>query len=78
MSEQAGLRIIGDVEIAKLRLTAGDVLVVKADSKITKETADHIQMIIKEKLPPDVGCMVIDPSIILSVLTRAEIEAKAA
>jgi hypothetical protein len=76
MSEQGALRIVGDAEIGKLDLAPGDILVVKVDRMIPSETADRIAAHVKPKLPDGVQVLVIDPAIELSVLTRAEIDAK--
>lgn len=79
MSGNEALRIIGDVEIARLRLAAGDVLVVQATGvRLTDEMAMRIKAHVDRKLPHGVQCLVLDPSIDLTVLTRAEIEAKVA
>lgn len=71
------LHIIGDIEVAKLKLAPGDILVARADRPITAQQADRLREGMKRVLPDGVKCMVIDPRLELSVLTRAEIEAKA-
>jgi hypothetical protein len=78
MSENEALRIVGDVEIGKLHLKPGDVLVVRTESRIPMQVSERIRDLVQPKLPSGVQCLVIDPGIDLSVLTRAEIDAKAA
>lgn len=78
MIEKEVLRIVGDLEIAKLQLAPGDVLVVKIDRMVPSEVLDRLQSHVAVKVPDGVKVLVIDPAITLSVLTRAEIEAKVA
>lgn len=75
MSDMQTLR----VEIAKLRLSPGDVLVVSADGEITVETARHIKQGLEPLLPDGVKAIVLPDGLKLSVLTQAKItELKAA
>jgi hypothetical protein len=67
------LRIVGDVQIAKLALQPGDVLVVKVDRTIDSHLAERIYGSVKPHLPPEARVLVIDPAIELSVLTASDI-----
>lgn len=78
MSDNETLRIIGDVEIAKLSLAPGDVLVIRLQGRVTDDVQRRVQSILKSKLPEGVNSLVIDSAVDISVLSRAEIEAKAA
>ncbi len=68
---------IGEFDIAKLTLAAGDVLVVRT-RPVPRETAQRIQDYIRRLVPQDVRVLVIDNETELSVLTRAEIAARTA
>lgn len=67
-----------ELRITKLQLALGDVLVVKCARVVPLERATHLRDGIKDHLPSGVKCLVIDPEIDLMVLTRAEIEQRAA
>ena len=67
-----------EFRIAKLQLAPGDVLVVKSNKRVTPEAIENAKRLMVHVLPPEVRWMFIDPEIELSVLTRAEIEARAA
>ncbi len=73
----AELEIKGVAEIAKLDLGLGDVLVVRIRERIVSAEAAHrIKQSVEEIVPPGARVMVIDRDIDLSVLTKAEIEAR--
>jgi predicted peroxiredoxin len=74
MSDETAIRVIGEVEIAKLRLDAGDVLVVKMKGRLPQEAAQRIHETMARVVPAGVKCLVVDPSLDLAVMTRAEIE----
>lgn len=65
-----------EFKIAHMPLAPGDVLVVKVKGLITQEQGRRIELQARDKLPPDIKVIVIDQSIDLAVLTRAEIEAR--
>lgn len=67
--------MIAEFDIAKLRLQAGDVLVVRM-APITHETADAVRESLQPVLPPGIKVLIIDHDTELSVLTQAEIEAR--
>lgn len=67
--------MIEEFEIAKLRLQAGDVLVVRM-APITHETADAVRESLRPILPAGIKVLIIDNNTELSVLTQAEIEAR--
>lgn len=62
---------IEEFQIAKLALEAGDILVIKGD------TAPHKCFDIGHILPPNVRVLYIPSDMELSVLTKAEIDARA-
>ena len=66
------------VEIAKLAVKTGDVLVLKCDSHISIEHADRLRAAFEPVLPEGVKMMVLDGSMNLAVLTREEIDARSA
>lgn len=66
-----------EFRIAKVRISPGDILVVKAKGKLSVESCRRIHDKASEKLPPDVKVIVIDTDVDLAILTRAEIEARA-
>jgi hypothetical protein len=65
------------MEIAKLVLAPDDVLVVRVPT-VTHEIADRIQKSMRGLLPAGVRVLVVDTDVELCVLTRAEIETRAA
>lgn len=75
MTEEA-IKIVGSFEIAKLRLQAEDVLVIRTDRPTGLETADRIRKHLGPLLPAGVKVMIINPDIELSVLTKSEFEAR--
>lgn len=74
MSESDVVRIVGEVKIAKLSLSPGDVLVVKVDRTIDSFICSRIYGSIKPHVPDGVKVLVIDPAVELSVLKRSDIE----
>lgn len=76
MSE--AIQIIGSMEIGNLRLQAGDILVIKTDRVTTPEADKRIRNNLGPILPQGVKVLVINPGVELSVITKAEIEAKVA
>lgn len=75
MSED-NLRITG--ELAKLSLVPGDVLVLNVDEWMTAEMHHKIKTQMESVVPAGFKCMVLGRGMKLSVLTRSEIEARAA
>jgi hypothetical protein len=73
-----GLKIIGAIEIGKLELHQGDVLVVKIDRPVSNEVIDKIRKNLKTLLPEGVTIMIIDRGVSLSILTKTEIEERVA
>lgn len=66
-----------EFRIARLELRPGDILVAKAKIRLSVEQAERLRTI----LEPFVGerkVMVLDDSVDIAVLTREEIEARAA
>ena len=78
MSGTEAAHVIGETVVAKMNLAPGDILVVKVNHHIPAEAHVRIRDKMAAILPDGVQCIVIDSSVDLSVLTRAEIEAKAA
>ncbi len=68
---------MNELEIGKLSLAPGDVLVIRTDRVISREAAERLKESAAPLLPPGVKCLVIEAGMELSVLTRAEIEARA-
>ena len=56
----------------------GDVLVMKTDRPTSLETTKRIRAHMMELMPQGVKLLILDPGIELSVMSRAEIEAKVA
>lgn len=67
-----------ELRIARLRLEPGDVLVLKATERLPHETARCLGDQARQIVGADVRVMVLDSQLDLSVLTKAEIEAKVA
>lgn len=66
------------VEIAKLQLAPGDVLVVRGKGHIDGELAIRLRETLEAILPPGVKAMLIGDDVDLTVLTRVEIETRVA
>jgi hypothetical protein len=68
-----------DIEyrIAKLSLSPGDVLVVAVDRPLDRQTAERMRDHFRSIAPEINRILMVDPSIELSVLTKAEIDARA-
>jgi len=71
---EAGIKIIGAFEIAKLQLQHGDVLVVKTDRPMSNEATERVRKHLAGILPQGVKTMIIDRGVDLSILTKAEID----
>ena len=71
------LRSQPNFQINKLKLSAGDVLVVRVNDRITKKQAADIRDLIEPRLPVGVRSMVIDKALDLSVFS-APVETKGA
>lgn len=67
--------MIPEFDIAKLRLQAGDVLVVRMQP-IPHDVAERVRESLAPVLPPGIKVLIIDHDTELSVLTQAEIEAR--
>lgn len=65
-----------DLRIARLRLGPGDVLVVKVDALVSETLGDRIRKYCRES-GVDAPILLVDRSVELAVLTRAEIDARA-
>lgn len=63
-----------EYRIAKLQLRPGDVLVVKVDHTISAEIGGRIREHFERTVGPDRKVLILDNSIDLSVLTKADIE----
>ena len=66
-----------DYRIAKLALAAGDILVVRVPRQLSAAQQASVLADVKKVLPSGVNAMVIEDGYDLSVLTRADIEARA-
>lgn len=64
--------------IAKLSVKAGDVVVLKSSEHLSDVTYARIQNFVQPFLPDGVKVLILDRSLELSVLTREEIESRAA
>lgn len=62
------IKIIGEAEIAKLRLRSGDRLVVKFDCQLTPDIADRVREQLDPLLPDGVKAIVLGPDVEMSVL----------
>lgn len=63
--------------IAKLQLAPGDILVVRVRGHVSLDTRARAQAAWSPLLPRTVKMLIIDDTIDLEVLTKADIEAKA-
>lgn len=71
------LRIVGQIEVAKLRLQKDDVLLVRMDRQITQDVAKRVREVLDQALPKGVKTLVIDSSIAeLSVVSATELAAQ--
>lgn len=70
---EVAIKIIGAIEIGKLQLTPGDVLVVKVDRPMSQDATDRVRKHLAGLLPQGVTTMIIDRGVSLSVLTKTEI-----
>lgn len=68
--------MVDEFQIAKLTLAPGDVLVIRSDRPLDREQVMRINEHMRKLVPHDNKVMVIDKTFELSVLTRAEIEAR--
>lgn len=75
---EVGIKIIGTLEIGKLQLAPGDVLVVKTDRATSTEATARIRKHLAGLLPQGVTTLIIDRGVNLSVLTKTEIEERVA
>ncbi len=66
------------VEIAKLNVRPGDVLVLRCNEIISSEMALRLRERFEGHLPEGIKMIVIDKTLSLAVLTREEIESRAA
>jgi|HubBroStandDraft_4_1064222.scaffolds.fasta_scaffold204324_3 hypothetical protein len=64
-------------EIAALNLTDGDVLVIRTPRELSLEELVHWHQVWKSLLPVGVRIIAVPPGTDLTVLTKAEIDAKA-
>jgi hypothetical protein len=69
--------VIAEFDIAKLRLQAGDVLVVRM-KPIPHDIAERVRESLTPVLPPGIKVLIIDHDTELSVLTQAEIDERSA
>lgn len=66
---------ISRIEIAKLSLRPGDVLVARAAVRLSREQHQRLSRLFAGVLPDGVKTLVVDDSVDLSVLTQAPIGA---
>ncbi len=71
---EVGIKLVGTLEIGKLQLAPGDVLVVKTDRPMSQDVTERVRKHLKGLLPQNVTIMIIDRGVELSVLTKTEIE----
>jgi len=62
------------LEIAKLALAPGDVLVVKVDDMLSKEMVQAIKDNMRRVVGPDMRILILPKGFSLAVLTKAEVE----
>lgn len=65
------------IEIAKLKLEPGDIVVVRTKEFLSHEQSRYLHDKIKSVLPPGYRCVLLTGGLELSVLTKAEIERRA-
>lgn len=75
---EVGIKIVGTIEIGKLQLAPGDVLVVKTDRPMGMEQTERVRKHLAGLLPQGTVTMFIDRGVNLSVLTKTEIEERIA
>lgn len=66
------------VEIAKLTLSPGDILVLKVDEYLSQEQVERLKVQMSAQLPSTIKTIILGKGLSLAVLTRAEIEQRAA
>lgn len=62
------IKIIGEVEIAKLQLRSGDRLVLKFDRILTADVAMRVREHLEPLLPDGVKAILLDPHVEMSIL----------
>jgi len=62
------------VEIAKLQLAPGDIVLLKVNEILAADQVDHLRKMMLPLLPNDVRCLVLSRGMDVSVLTKAEVE----
>lgn len=66
----------GNLTVSTLQVQPGDVCVVKLHQMVGPEVIKRIQDEVVAVLPKGVGCLVIDETIDIDEMTKAEIEAR--
>lgn len=66
-----------EYRVGKLSMAPGDVLVVKLGRTVNVEEAQRVRRYVGKAVGEGVPVLIIDGNVDLSVLTKAEIEAKA-
>lgn len=64
---------IPEFQIAKMRLAPGDVLVIRLDRPVPGEIVARFRDETMQRLPAGVKLLIIDRSIDLSILTKADV-----
>ena len=65
-----------EYRVGKLSLAPGDVLVAKVDTVLSLAQHDYIRQNLSASLPEGVTALVLDSRMDLSVLTKADIDAR--
>jgi len=58
------------VEIAKLKLAPGDVLVIKERHRLSMAECEQLQLIVKSVVPAEIPVIVLDNTVDLEVLSH--------
>lgn len=64
------------VEVRKLRLKKGDILVARCDRTIGQQTMSNLSAFIASKLPPGVEFIIADPTLAFDIITFDQIMEK--
>ena len=65
-----------EYRVGKLSLAPGDVLVAKVDTVLSLAQHDYIRQNLSASLPEGVKALVLDSRMDLSILTKADIDAR--
>lgn len=65
-----------EFSISKMQLGPGDILVLRAPVALSFTSAEHIRAYLRQSLPEGQRVLILEPGFELSVLTKADVEAR--